>query len=1025
LDQQRAELEIRLSDGQANQQKSDEQTQELEKRLSEANARTGEDNAEEAKAARAALKDVKNQFEELLAKQLENSTVQQEQLETQLNKMLQEQQQLETQVRHSVEEKQTLEKELEALKKEKSADRSADLKKELTALQAALEKQKTQYKANLSLLNEREQELQEARNNIRDLNEQTVPQEDLQQTEARAAELESTLTALNSRLLKLSQDNEQLKRQLSSKTPELEQNNARLRESEKKLAETKATILELDRQKSELETRLSAGLADRQRSDEQTQELEKRLSEANAKILELDRQKRELETRLLDGQAQQQDAGQQKDAEILRLKDELLKAADYINNTNTQLSELQQKNTELNAQLRESQQTTANLQAQITQSSDTVQGQNQEVSRLQDQLTILQSQFQDSVQDNNSTNTQLSELQQKNTALNAQLRESQQTTANLQAQITQSSDTVQGQNQEVSRLQDQLTILQSQFQDSEQNNKVLQDEITDLDRRLTVQGSVPEEAKNRIQQLTQELQGTRIKLQQQQQLEREYPMLQQQVQHLQTQVAALEKAGENAILFEGRSEELQIAFDESRRETKSLMEQNISLQEELDNRAETYQTQGRKFQEFSQRNQELEQQYQQGLQELALKEKLLQQALLEKSVLEKALDDEGPRHDQQQIVTLQKKLQAYQASELRDAEYSRLVTDLQEKLQNTEARNSLLQKEVLELQQSSLQVPKTPAEAPAENSGQLSTLEQQIALLETELTDSRQYVQRLQQQLATADINPTSSPAISADNFLSRFFPAGLGSGGSVSVLGSSPDNSKLAYLESNEQQQRLFIFNTLSRQAIQITEWPRSADTSTSGSRFAWAFDSEHFLFATGTPGNYVLYLGNSRKLLGQAIQLHEAHIAFAWSPAQSQFAYFSGSSLIIQNLQQQTLSIQLGHQPGLEETSLAWSPDGRQIAICARQGDSFDIFLLGFANNTPSLQTLVASSSDDLLPSWSPDGRYLAFYVRADRYDTKIAVSPSDKSRAPYIVGHNASLPPAQGPRWISGTELSYVGE
>ena len=518
----------------------------------------------------------------------------------------------------------------------------------------------------------------------------------------------------------------------------------------------------------------------------------------------------------------------------------------------------------------------------------------------------------------------------------------------------------------------------------------------------------------------------RIKLQQQQQLEREYPMLQQQVQNLQTQVASLEKARENAVLAEARAEELQIAFDEARRESGLLMEQNRHLQQELDEKAETYQAQGRKFSEISQRNQELEQQYQQGRQELVLKEKLLQQALLEKTVLEKALDDEGPRQDQQhlqqQIAELQQKLQAYQADELRNAEYSRLVTDLQEKLQKSDAQNTLLQKQVLELEQSSLRAPETPAR----DSEQLAALEQKIAQLEAELTDSRQYVQRLQQQLATTDLAPASAPSASAGTSLNRFFPTGLGSGGVVQVLGTSPDNSKTAYVESSEQQQRLFIFNTLSRQATQITEWPRSAASSGQNTRFAWAFDNEHFLLATGVPGNYRLYVGNSNKLLGQPIQLTESYIAFAWSPIQSQFAYFSGSNLIIQNLQQQALPIQIGHQPGLEETSLAWSPDGRQESpfVPAREPVS-TFFCWGFANNAPTLQTLVASPSDDLLPSWSPDGRYLAFYVRSDQYDTKVAVSPSDKSRAPFIVGHNASLPTDQGPRWVSGTELAYIGE
>jgi hypothetical protein len=99
--------------------------------------------------------------------------------------------------------------------------------------------------------------------------------------------------------------------------------------------------------------------------------------------------------------------------------------------------------------------------------------------------------------------------------------------------------------------------------------------------------------------------------------------------------------------------------------------------------------------------------------------------------------------------------------------------------------------------------------------------------------------------------------------------------------------------------------------------------------------------------------------------------------------------------------------------------------IAFSIKRESSFDIFTLRLSGGQPLLQSLVASSSDDIYPSWSPDGRNIAFYVHAENYDTKIAITPVDRNRPPYIVAHNTSLPPFGGPQWLTSTEILYVGE
>jgi hypothetical protein len=99
--------------------------------------------------------------------------------------------------------------------------------------------------------------------------------------------------------------------------------------------------------------------------------------------------------------------------------------------------------------------------------------------------------------------------------------------------------------------------------------------------------------------------------------------------------------------------------------------------------------------------------------------------------------------------------------------------------------------------------------------------------------------------------------------------------------------------------------------------------------------------------------------------------------------------------------------------------------LAFSVKRGSGFDIFTLALSQKQPLLQTLVSSSSDDIHPSWSPDGKYIAFYVRSEKYDTKIAVTPVNRSRQPYVVAHNTSLPAFGGPQWLTNTEILYVGE
>lgn len=65
----------------------------------------------------------------------------------------------------------------------------------------------------------------------------------------------------------------------------------------------------------------------------------------------------------------------------------------------------------------------------------------------------------------------------------------------------------------------------------------------------------------------------------------------------------------------------------------------------------------------------------------------------------------------------------------------------------------------------------------------------------------------------------------------------------------------------------------------------------------------------------------------------------------------------------------------PGVEETTPAFSPDGRLIAYVRREGEDADIWLMG-SDGTEKRQ-VVDSGSDDLQPSFFPGGQSLVFTI------------------------------------------------
>ncbi len=816
----------------------------------------GEENARELMETRAAMKQVKIQLTRLFEQQSASDT---KKTEAQLAKSFQDIQRLEKNLNTVIKEKKKLEEEIKKLEKKRSGDDAEKLRNELERAQTELEQQRQQFRANLALLHDREQKLQEAQATIQKLNVQAFS---------------------------------------------------------------------------------------RQTTDERVAELESALSEANRKLLEFARAKSQLEAQLAN-QPDPQSRFDAKDAEIKRLEDELRKAAEYINARNREIADILKEKEDLSDQSKDLQQSSIDSKLRLAESEKKMAGLSREAEQLKSQLTTLQS------------------------SLNEATRENEKLRADLMV----------------------------------------------VEQNLARQASVPDAAKKRIQELTLELQETRMQIDKQQQIQLEYPKLQQETDDLREQIAALSKEQQRANSLQKKLRETQLVLEQAHKELKAVATVNLEVKTELQDKENLYQFQNQKFKKISDRNAELEKRYKEAMEKVTLKEQVLQQVATEKSILEKVIDEEGSpfdalkaklQHAEEQNALLHEQLRKLNASQ---------ILSKQKQQQEAGSKITLLQRQFLE--------EKTLRERAERN---LQEARKQVQMLRQQATSPGTPPMKDSAMITPVRIQPPDAIYRETTTSIRALFPQKISqrtSGKAITILGWSPNKTKLAYQETTSRFERLWILDAQTQQSNPIMEWQRRSTTENTFSQFAWAFDNSHFLFAIGYPKRYELYVGNGSRLGASPIYLQDQTIHFAWAPAQLQFAYFSGSNLVVQSVQGETLPLQLGQEPGAVGTSLAWSPDGTRIVFSSKRGANFDIFVLLLANAKPLLQTLVSSSSDDIQPSWSPNGQHIAFYVRSDRYDTKLAIIPVDRSRSPYVIAHKVSLPSVGGPVWLTATEILYVGE
>ena len=65
-------------------------------------------------------------------------------------------------------------------------------------------------------------------------------------------------------------------------------------------------------------------------------------------------------------------------------------------------------------------------------------------------------------------------------------------------------------------------------------------------------------------------------------------------------------------------------------------------------------------------------------------------------------------------------------------------------------------------------------------------------------------------------------------------------------------------------------------------------------------------------------------------------------------------------------------------DDTTPAWSPDGRRIAFSSERDGNAEIYVMDADGS--ELARLTSSPGKDRFPSWSPGGQYIAFSSESD---------------------------------------------
>ncbi|MAT40765.1 MAG: hypothetical protein CL609_00375 [Anaerolineaceae bacterium] len=101
---------------------------------------------------------------------------------------------------------------------------------------------------------------------------------------------------------------------------------------------------------------------------------------------------------------------------------------------------------------------------------------------------------------------------------------------------------------------------------------------------------------------------------------------------------------------------------------------------------------------------------------------------------------------------------------------------------------------------------------------------------------------------------------------------------------------------------------------------------------------------------------------------------------------------------------------------TSFAWSPDGKQIAICSDRDGRFDTYIMPAAGG--KARKVLDQARPDWVVHWSPDGKHLAVISEAEGQDYRTTIVPVDGGE-PMVISQDGEVINAKGSQFSPASD------
>lgn len=205
----------------------------------------------------------------------------------------------------------------------------------------------------------------------------------------------------------------------------------------------------------------------------------------------------------------------------------------------------------------------------------------------------------------------------------------------------------------------------------------------------------------------------------------------------------------------------------------------------------------------------------------------------------------------------------------------------------------------------------------------------------------------------------------------------------------SSPDGKNIAFVSNRDWNSEIYIIDVEEKKQVNLT---RNNDSDFSPT---WSPDGKHIAFISDrdavlldsrrdiwTNDIYIMDSNGSNIFRVTDKNKTDSYGGLAWSPdgkkialCLSSYTYPEGINLL--NLNDNSMTKLTFDNLTLQSCSPKWSPDGEKIAYSVYESNLVHIYIMN-SDGTGQLNLSKSSTAYDIGHSWSPDGKYIVFSSR-----------------------------------------------